>query len=385
MDKSVDPLEAFRVVRDTLRAENKAKPPPNGQANGEALRVFNPVDWEGKKAPPRLWDVPDYIPHGVPALLYADGGTGKGYLGLQLAMGRAISKEWIGLMPEPGRTLVLSTEDDINEMWRRVEGMLPFYGASMKDLADIRLVDLVGENSVLGLLSKGIIEPTPMYHAIDTFIAEFKPGMVILDVLADLFSGEENNRPQVTQFIGLLKRLCRKHDCTALLSAQPSLTGMNTGTGTSGSTAWANSVRARMYFQTVKMQDGTESNKHLRTFEGMKNNYGERGGKFDLVFEKGLFRRVTGPTGFDKMAAGQTAEDVFLELLKIINKQGRRVSANPGVSCAPTVFAEEPGNRGIKKNVFAAAMKRLLAKGAIENVSFGSPSHQRSKLEITES
>jgi RecA-family ATPase len=166
-------------------------------------------------------------------------------------------------MPEPGRTLVLSTEDDINDMWRRIEGMLPFYGASMKDLADIRLVDLVGENSVLGLLSKGIVEPTPMYQAIDTFIAEFKPGMVILDVLADLFSGEENNRPQVTQFIGLLKRLCRKHDCTALLSA----TGMNTGSGTSGSTAWANSVRARMYFQTVKMQDGTEPNKDLRTFE----------------------------------------------------------------------------------------------------------------------
>jgi hypothetical protein len=210
-------------TREQLDAliENTARPwaQPNGHATtqkppGLDLHVFNPADWEGKKAPPRLWDVPDYIPHGIPALLYADGGTGKGYLGLQLAVARAVSKEWIGLMPEPGRTLVLSTEDDIDEMWRRIEGMLPFYDASMKDLADIRLVDLVGENSVLGLLSKGIIEPTPMYRAIDAFIADFKPGMVILDVLADLFSGEENNRPQVTQFIGLLKRLCRKHNCT---------------------------------------------------------------------------------------------------------------------------------------------------------------------------
>jgi hypothetical protein len=130
------------------------------------LRVFNPADWEGKQAPPRRWDVPDYIHHGSPALLYADGGTGKGYLGLQLAMGRALAKEWIGLMPEPGRTLVLSTEDDLDEMWRRIEGMLPFYGARMADLGDIRLVDLVGENSVLGLLNKGIVEPTPMYDAL---------------------------------------------------------------------------------------------------------------------------------------------------------------------------------------------------------------------------
>jgi hypothetical protein len=36
--------------------------------------------------------------------------------------------------------------------------MSPFFGARMADLGDIRLVDLAGENSVLGLLSKGVIE-----------------------------------------------------------------------------------------------------------------------------------------------------------------------------------------------------------------------------------
>jgi RecA-family ATPase len=97
-------------------------------------------------------------------------------------------------------------------MWRRIEGRLPFYGARMADLGDIRLVDLVGENSVLGLLNKGIVEPTPMYDALDKYMADFKPGMVILDVLADLFSGGENNRPQVTQFMGLLKRIGQAGD-----------------------------------------------------------------------------------------------------------------------------------------------------------------------------
>jgi AAA domain len=110
---------------------------PNGQDETVSLHGFNPADWEGKKAPSRRWDVPDYIAHGIVALLYADGGTGKGYLGLQLAVARAVSKDWIGLPVEPGRTLVLSTEDDLDEMWRRIEGMLPFYGVSMKDLADL--------------------------------------------------------------------------------------------------------------------------------------------------------------------------------------------------------------------------------------------------------
>jgi len=42
-----------------------------------------------------------------------------------------------------------------------------------------------------------------IYDALDAYMAELEPGLVELDVLADLFSGEENNRPQVTQFVGL--------------------------------------------------------------------------------------------------------------------------------------------------------------------------------------
>lgn len=357
---------------------------PDARAPLPVLRVLNPADWEGKKAPPRRWDVPDYIPHGVPVQLYADGGTGKGYLGLQLGVARALSKEWIGLLPEPGRTLILSTEDDGDEMWRRIEGMLPFYDARMKDLADIRLVDIVGENSVLGLLSKGIIEPTPMYGALDKYISDFKPGMVILDVLADLFSGEENNRPQVTQFMGLLKRLGRKHDCTPLLSAQPSVAGMNTGTGTSGSTGWHNSGRGRMYFKTVKTLDGDEPNKNLRTFEGMKNNYGVRGGKFDLEWKDGLFRRVSGSVGFEKMARDQKLDETFLSLLKRLSLQNRPVRATNSKSGAPSLFEAEPDNGGFKAKDFEAAMLRLLGNGKIANEleTEGPPSKRINRLVI---
>jgi hypothetical protein len=178
-------------IAPTCGRRSDANHAPNAAAR---VRMVNPAEWEGKQAPPRKWIVENYIPDGTVTLLYADGGTGKSYLKLQLAIARAVAREWIGLMPEPGRTLVLSTEDDITEMWRRIEGMLPFFGARMADLGDVRLVDLVGENSVLGLLQKGVIEPTPMYQSLDEFMSGFEPGLVCLDVLADLFSGEENNR-----------------------------------------------------------------------------------------------------------------------------------------------------------------------------------------------
>lgn len=404
--------DAARALTDTLpdiEFEDKAKARGNGrlEVNSEAfarnrtqqgeqppapivLHGFNPADWEGKKAPSRKSIVPDYIPDETVTLLYADGGTGKSYLKLQLAVARALAKEWIGLFPEPGRTLVLSTEDDLDEMWRRIEGMIeaetgPFAGARMADLGDIRLVDLVGENSVLGLLTKGIIEPTPMYAALDAYIAEFKPGLVELDVLADLFSGEENNRPQVTQFIGLLKRLCRKHHCATLLLAQPSVTGMNTGSGTSGSTGWSNSGRSRLYFQRVKTADGGEPNKNLRTFEGKKANYSEVGGKFDVEWKGGLFRRVGGSTGFDKAAAEQKADDVFLTLLKRFNAQNRNASDKPSKAYAPTQFAQEPDNQGISTKQFEAAMRRLFKAEKIHVLDKGRPSKPDRTLVPTES
>ena len=353
-------------------------------------RAFNPADWQGKRAPPRKSIAPDYIPDETVTLLYADGGTGKSYLKLQLAVARALSREWIGLMPEPGRTLVLSTEDDLNEMWRRIEGMIeaepgPFAGASMADLGVIRLVDLVGENSILGLLAKGIIEPTPMYDALDAYMTEFEPGLVELDVLADLFSGEENNRPQVTQFVGLLKRLCRQHRCAILLLAQPSLAGMNSGSGTSGSTGWSNSGRSRLYFQRVKTSEGGEPNKNLRTFEGKKANYSETGGKFDLEWKDGLFRRVIGPTGFDKMATEQKVDDVFLALVKRFNDEGRNVIATKGTAYAPAIFAAQPDAQGIRNEQFRAAMDRLFKAKKIHVANRGRPSKPNRTIALTAS
>jgi RecA-family ATPase len=239
---------------------------------------------------------------------------------------------------------------------------------------------LVGEDSILGALIKGQIEPTAMYHALDGYMTEFKPSLTILDVLADMFSGDENSRPQSRQFVGLLKKLARKHDCAFLLLAHPSLTGMSTGSGMSGSTGWNNAVRSRMYFQTAKAIDGTEPNKNLRTLEGKKSNYGVPGGKVDLEWKNGLFVPVHGATGIDKMAADAKADAVFLTLLNQFTREGRNVTAKKGTSYAPSEFASHADAKGFNKVAFKKAMDRLLGAAKIENVESGSPSRRRSRL-----
>ena len=324
-------------------------------------RIINPAEWEGLPIPPREWIVPGTIPHKTVSLLGGDGSVGKSLLSQQLAAARALGREWIGLLPEPGRTLILSAEDDEAEMHRRLEDIRKFYDVRMADLSDMRLVDLVGEDSVLGLLMRGQIEPTSMYRALDNYMTGWKPSLTILDVLADMFAGDENSRPQSRQFIGLLKKLARKHDCAFLLLSHPSLTGMNTGTGMSGSTGWNNAVRSRLYFQTAKASDGTEPNQNLRTLECKKSNYGPAGGQITLEWKNGLFMPVQGPTGLNKMAADAKVDEVFLTLVKRFNAQGRNAGVRKGTSYAPALFADEPDNQGIGKAQFAAAMTRLLA------------------------
>lgn len=346
--------------------------------------IINPADWEGEEVPDREWIVQDYIPANAPTLLTGDGGLGKSLLSLQLAVARALGRDWIGLLPRLGATVILSAEDDGDEMHRRLDGIRSFYRASWADLGDIRLIDLVGEDSLLATLANGKIEPSEAYKALDNLlecltyeITSLPTDLVILDVLADLYPGDECARAHVRQFINLLKRICRKNSCAILLLAHPSLTGMNTGSGLSGSTDWNNGVRSRLYLQTPKTENG-EPDSNFRTFQGMKSNYGERGGKIDVEWKDGVFVPVNEPGSFDKLAAEQKAADGFLANLKRRSQQLRYVSDKPGPNYAPAVFAKQPEAMaaGLTAKQLEAAMEQLFQAGKIRVVTSGPPSRQ---------
>jgi RecA-family ATPase len=285
------------------------------------LRIINPADWEGVPVPTREWIVPDWIPARTVTLLFGDGGAGKTTLALQLAVARALARDWITTMPTPGRTLVLSAEDDDREMHRRVDAIRTHYGVTFADLADMRLIDLVGENAVLGELARnGIINPTKLLAAVVAEIEQFRPSQVIVDALADTFAGDENNRTQARQFIALLKGPARDYDCAFLVLAHPSLSGLNTGRGTSGSTAWSNSVRSRLYFAPAQASDGSEPDPDLRILSVAKANYAPTGTTITLRWKAGVYVPVPGMASLDRLAQEAKADDVFIQLLIRFNR-----------------------------------------------------------------
>jgi RecA-family ATPase len=370
---NIFPFDGTRRIRDCLR--------PIAVEREELidLVLINPAEWNGKEVPVRDFLVPGLVPAGTVTILAGDGAAGKSTLALQLGVARAIGRTWLGCEVRPGRTLYLSAEDDADELHRRVDALRNHYGVDWQDLSDLTLVDLVGRDAVLGMSDRntGIIKSTNFYDEVSRMCRELTPDLVVVDALADCFAGLENDRQQARQFVGLLKKLAKKYACTVMVIAHPSQAGLSTGSGTSGSTAWNNSVRSRLYLSTDLHQAD------LRTLKLMKANYAPLDFELCVRYHQGAFlAEEGGDIATRKLGRELLAQRKFLELLEVFETTGQRVSPNPGSTYAPKRFAEHANAGGVTKSEFADALQNALSKRACAVVTDGPPSKRRTFLKL---
>ena len=104
-------------------------PEPPGASS---MRVIDPTRWEGEPVPEREWIVPECVPAAAVTILAGEGAAGKSTLALQLAVARGVGKAWLNTMPKPGRTLVLSAEDDEDELHRRLDAIRQHYEVQLR-------------------------------------------------------------------------------------------------------------------------------------------------------------------------------------------------------------------------------------------------------------
>ena len=341
-------------------------------------RFFCAASLTGKVVPPRGWLVQDLVPSRTVTLLGGDGGTGKSLLALQLACAVAKGGAWIGRSVAQGGALFISAEDDEDELHRRLVDVARASGITLDNLKGLTLRSLAGEDALLATLDRsgGVLRTSPLFSEIDRRISEDCPALVVLDTLADLFPGNENDRAQARHFIGILRGIANRHGCAVLLLAHPSLSGLNTGSGTSGSTAWNNSVRSRLYLD--RMADNPDG----RLLSTKKANYWRIGEQISMTWRNGVFvaDSILGPNG--KIADEAKAEHVFLRLLDDFTKEGRTVKSAQAHGYAPKAFAASGRTEGISKQALHAAMERLFARGAIVETLGGHSSPSKQTLRI---
>ncbi len=344
----------------------------------------NAVRLAGRMIPPREWHVPELIPAGTVTLLSGDGGTGKSLLAMQLAAATATGRHWIGRETLEGSALYLSAEDDMDELHRRFADVLRAEGLTFADAGRLTLRSLAGEDALLATLDRsGGLAPTLLLRDVEDRLASDRARLLVLDTLADLFPGNENDRAQARAFVGLIRGIAIRRRCAVLMLSHPSVAGMASGTGSSGSTAWNNSVRSRLYFERV-VSEGYEPDPDARRLVLKKSNYARTGNEFGLHWRDGVFAVDVAETGLDRRAASAKAERVFLKLLALFAEQGRRVNHAGGQTYAPTVFASHPQAEGVSKRAFASAMEKLMAEGSVRIAVEGPPSKRRQHLETGE-
>jgi hypothetical protein len=269
--------------------------------------------------PQRRWIVSEWLPEGEVTSLYGDGGVGKTLLAQLLGTAVATGMPFFGLPVQQMPVLAVLCEDTRDELHRRQYAINAYLGCNLHpSLGLMRLWPRVGtENFLVMYDQRGAPSLAPFYQRLLREIEALGSGpkLVILDTLADLFGGNEIERKQVNHFVkAVLRRLAQDCGATVLLLAHPSLGGMNSGAGYSGSTAWNNAVRQRLYLARPK-ENGDDDG---RVLTRMKSNYAKAGPgeKIELYYDSGVLKpRYVGPMDtVERIALQNRRKHVYLEI-----------------------------------------------------------------------
>lgn len=346
----------------------------------DPLNFVNAARWASRPVPSREWFVQDLIPARNVSILNGDGGVGKSLLALQIAAAAAMGVETLGMEPTADRVLYIGAEDENDEFHRRLADITAALDRDLASLTSLQVLSLADSDAILAAPDKaGRMHPTDLWQEICEHVEKWRPRFIVLDTAADLFGGEEIKRNHVRAFIAMLRKLALEGDLAILLLAHPSLDGMRSGSGSSGSTAWNNSVRSRLYL-TKPAGDGADPD--ARVLKTMKANYSTAGGEIKLKWKAGAFVLDDGKPSPASALIQARAERIFRELLFKINDSGDRVAKTPGLNYAPKIMAKRPDANGVKVKEFEAAMNSLMAAGEVVVKWVGPPSRQRQMLDF---
>ncbi len=332
----------------------KGQPP----AVDQTPNVIDRIDFStvfSDPPPDRRWLVRDWLPRGAVTSLYGPGGVGKSMLAEQLAIAVASGTDWLGLETTGGAVVGLFCEDDEDELRRRASWV---FGAQMLEPSEVApLLHLDAragrDNALVSFDQFHLPREQPLLQTLRERCEQVRPALVILDNAAQLFAGQENDRPSVTAFCNKLTGIARDYDCAVLLLGHPAKA---LGSEFSGSTAWEAAVRARLFMELA--DDGST------TLSIGKANYSQR---------SQLRLEWRSPGGFVAVRTGEQsacldlAKQVLRDSLAHFTDAKRTCSHDPQArNYLPKLVVTEIGSgapAGVSEIMLRAALADLIKSG----------------------
>ncbi len=324
------------------------------------------IHWSATAPTPKSFAMAGFIPAHEVTLLTGAGGANKSTFGQQLATCAAAGIPMLGIEVQPGPALYITAEDDEERLHWMQDHICRALRVPMASLAGkLHLASLRGRlgNELATFDNEGKLRPAPSFELLRSTVRAVGGGLVVLDNVAHLFTGNENDRGQVTAFVNLLYSLCVEQGATVILIGHPN----KSGDSYSGSTAWLNAVRSQIVLE--KPEGAIDPD--VREIRLGKANYARMGEALAFRWHDfALIREDELPE--DKRAelsaviANSSDNSAFLACLDARTKDGLVVSPNASPNYAPTQFEAMPAAKGIGKARLKKAMERLLAIGEIE-------------------
>jgi RecA-family ATPase len=346
--------------------------PSAGDKSG--LRWLDMSNWDHEPLPVRQWAILDRVPLKQAGLFSGEGGVGKSLVEIMKDVAHVAGKDWFGSMPALGGAFYIGAEDDEKELHIRFATIAEHYGVSFKELIEsgLKVMCLLGQDATLcaPMGKSGKVETTDLYRQLYEQAGDLKPINISIDTLSRAFAGSEIDRVQVYGFAMHMQALAMASGGSVTVLSHPSLQGIASGSGISGSTAWHGAFRFRQYLTGIKPDSGERPDDNLRELQFKKNQYGPLGETIVVRYQDGLYLPVAGMSSLDRAKEEAAAETAFLTTLRVLEGQNRYVSDKLCPTYAPKMFSVEPTAKGISKTALAAAMQRLFTQGAIRNVPY---------------
>jgi len=212
---------------------------------------------------PQQWIWNGYVPAGYVTLLSGHGGAGKSLCALQLAVCVAMGLPAFERATQRVQVLFVSAEDDAIMVMRRLRKICRCLQVDMTDLRQwLQVVDMTSGSPVLfdevrelGV-RRGAVTDT--YTALTHLVRREGFGFIVVDNASDTFGADEINRAMVRGFLRSLTAWARHGGAVMLLghvdknvSRGKNVPREGADEAYSGSTAWHNSVRSRLFLQVL--------------------------------------------------------------------------------------------------------------------------------------
>jgi RecA-family ATPase len=380
---------AYNDQTDEFKADPNFVDPSSPPQPIEWLDMSN---WDNVPVPTRKWAIRDRVPLNQVGLFSGEGGTGKSIIELMKNVAHVVGgADWLGSVPEQGPAFYLGAEDEADEIHIRLDAIARHYKTNFKELTarGLKVLPLLGQDSMLCVQAGrgNHIETTPLYRQLLQAAGDLKPKNISIDTLSRAFGGDEINRVQVYAFAMYMQAVAKAAQGSVTILSHPSLAGMASGSGISGSTAWHGAFRFRQYLKGIKQEDDADpTDDDLRQLEFKKNQYGPPERPIVLRYRDGLFVPLNGATDPERLTREACADGVFVNLLRRFNTRGDDVSHQPRSHYfAPHLFADELAAKEhkLRKVELRDAMQRLMASNRVLVEMFRKNGRSQSRLVLS--